>query len=473
MDRINISGQLFKQIPITMRKLTSILAALLIASFFYGCSNTVPEQYQPNTTEPSALHSGAQQLTKVIIYDIFKPPVASRIYAYSFLAAYEALRHNSPDHGSLAGKLNGFTAVPEPEEGKEYYLPLSSMRAFIEVGKTLTFAADMWIPYEKELEKQYKEMGIPEDIWKRSEEFGVKVAKHVLEYSSQDNYKTTRGVRHTLKHTPGSWEPTPPNYAEACEPQWSMIRPFTLDSVTQFTPPPPAAFDLDESSEFYKLTKEVYDISQNMTEEQKNIAYFWDDNPFVTSIVGHAMYTEKKMSPAGHWIEITRTVTQDKNLSMMEALEVYTLTSIALFDSFIACWDSKYKTDRIRPVTVINKLFDQDWMPFLETPAFPEYISGHSSISASAGRVLTHLLGDKVAFTDSTEHVYGHGVRSFESFEQAYWETSMSRVYGGIHYRDGVEQGTYQGEKIGDWVWSKTKAPAGRISLNEPKDEQQ
>jgi hypothetical protein len=108
-------------------------------------------------------------------------------------------------------------------------------------------------------------------------------------------------------------------------------------------------------------------------------------------------------------------------------------------------------------VTVINKSLDPDWMPFLETPPFPEYVSGHSAISASAGRILTHLLGDNVAFTDSTEYRFGHGVRSFKSFEQAYWETSMSRVYGGIHFRDGVEQGTYQGEKVGNWVWTKLK----------------
>lgn len=80
-------------------------------------------------------------------------------------------------------------------------------------------------------------------------------------------------------------------------------------------------------------------------------------------------------------------------------------------------------------------------------------MSGHSAISAAAGRVLTHLFGDNVAFTDSTEHKYGHGVKSFESFEQAYWETSWSRVYGGIHFRDAVKEGTRQGEKVGDWVW--------------------
>lgn len=412
---------------------------------------------QVEISEAALLHKSAQQLTNVIVYDIFKPPVASRIYAYSFLAAYEALQPQSEAHETMAGKLNELTPVPQPEQGKDYSFPLASLKAFAVVGKTLTFSDNLWVEYEQDMEKQFKASGLPAEVYERSLAYGEQVAAHILTYANGDNYKKTRGYRHTLAHIPGSWEPTPPTYAEACEAKWNTIRSFTLDSATQFTPPAPAAYDLKENSKFFKMVREVYDINKNMTEEQRNIAYFWDDNPFVTNIVGHATFTEKKMTPPGHWIEIVRTVTQDKELDMVQALEAYTLSAIALNDAFVACWDAKYKTDRVRPVTVINSTIDPDWMPFLETPAFPEYVSGHSSISAAAGRVLTHLLGDQVAFTDSTEYKYGHGVRSFTSFEQAYWETSMSRVYGGIHYRDGVEQGTYQGEKVGNWVWATLK----------------
>lgn len=449
-----------------MQKLFSILTISLLVCFTYSCKNATPEQYNSSASDPFLLHTNSQQLTKVIIHDIFKPPVASRIYAYSFLAAYEALQPQSEEYTSLSGKLNELEDIPQPQKDKTYCLPLASMKAFVTVGKSLTFSEDMWETYEQDFYRHYKKMGIPDDVYKRSEEYGLQVANHILAYASQDNYNTTRGVRHTVKYTPGSWEPTPPTYAEACEPEWNKIRSFTLDSVSQFAPAPPAKFDMNEGSEFYALTREVYDQSQKLTEEQKNIAFFWDDNPFVTSMVGHATYTEKKMTPPGHWIEITRTVAQNKNLSMLEALEAYTLSSIALFDGFIESWDAKYKTDRVRPVTVINNSFDQDWVPFLETPSFPEYVSAHSAISAAAGRVLTHLFGENVAFTDSTEHKYGHGVRSFKSFEQAYWETSMSRVYGGIHYLDGVEQGTYMGEKVGNWVWKKTKSPISEISMN-------
>ncbi len=440
------------------RKLT-FFSFLLVALFAWGCKKTAtPDQYNRLASDPELLHKCSEQLTDVIVYDIFKPPVASRIYAYAYLASYETLRQQATkQYPSLAGKLNNFPDVPKPEAGKEYCLPLASVKALCTVGRTLTFSADRWDTFEKDFYKKYEEMGIPEEVYARSVAYGEQVAKHVLDYAGKDNYKQTRGFRHTLAHKPGSWEPTPPTYVEACEPRWNTVRSFTLDSASQFMPPPPAAFDMNTKSAFYQLAKEVYDINVNMTEEQKSIAYFWDDNAFVSHISGHATFAEKKMTPPGHWVAITRTVARNQKADMMKSMEAYSLASIALYDAFITCWDAKYKTDRIRPVTVIQKSFDPKWMPFLETPAFPEYVSGHSSISAAAGRVLTHIFGDNVAFTDSTEHRYGHGVRSFKSFEHADWDTTISRVYGGIHFRDGVEQGTYQGEKVGNWVLNKLK----------------
>ncbi|HYG38145.1 MAG TPA: vanadium-dependent haloperoxidase [Cytophagales bacterium] len=442
-----------------MKKPLSLFLPILLIAFFFSCNKTTKKDYKAEAANPDLLHECTDQLNDVIIFDVFKPPVATRIFVYANLAAYETLRHDYPAYGTLASKINAFEAVPAPDKDLEYCLPLASLKAYAHVGRALTFSAEMWDNFEKDFFKKFKEMGVPDDVYKRSLEYGDKVAKHVLDYSSTDGYKTTRGSRHTLGEIAGSWVPTPPNYAEACEPKWNNIRTFTLDSCTQFSAPDPAPFDLSPNSEFYKLTKEVYDYGQNLTDEQREIAYFWDDNPMVTNIKGHIAFAEKKMSPTCHWIAITKTISKEKKQEVMKALETYTLTSIALNDAFIGCWDSKFKTDRIRPVSVINQIFDNKWLPFLETPPFPEYTSGHSSISAAAGIILTHVFGDNVAFIDSTEYKYGHGVRKFESFKQAYWEVSMSRVYGGIHYRDGVEQGTYQGEKIGEWVWKTLKDP--------------
>jgi hypothetical protein len=432
------------------------LAALLMSLLaFTGCSRTSPEEYNSRASDPNLLHQTSRQLTTVIIRDIFKPPVASRIYAYTNLAAYEAMRPAAAQYPSLAGRIREFAPVPAPEEGAEYCFPLASVKAFIAVSKALTFSVDMWDAYEAELDRKYEAMDIPQDVYERSVAYGELVAKHVLAYAEQDNYTYTRGYRHTLTNGEGDWEPTPPMYAQACEPRWSAIRSFTLDSCTQFTPAPPAPYDLTPGSEFRKMVEEVYDYGRNATPEQKAIAYFWDDNATVSNIKGHVSYLSKKMTPPGHWQAIVSTIARDQRLDMMRSLEAYTFSAIAMHEAFIACWEEKYRSNRVRPVTVINRLRGEGWEPFLETPPFPEYVSGHSAISASAGTVLTHLLGDSVAFTDSTEHEFGHGVRSFNSIEDAYMETSMSRVYGGIHFLDGALEGTRQGEQVGEWVWSR------------------
>lgn len=441
------------------------LLVIVACAVVISCKKSAsPEEYNKKASDPDLLHQTATQLTDVIIHDIFKPPVASRIYAYSFLAAYEALAPGSPEYQSLGGQLVKFQKPPQPTPGVDYCFPLASIKAFTVVARTLTFSGDMWDKYEPGLFKKYKEMGIPEEVYERSIAYGDSVAKHIMKYAGKDNYKEIRGYRYTVTNEPGTWVPTPPAYADACEPKWNTVRTFVLDSVTQFRCPPPAKYDLSKNSPFMKLSMEVYNIGKTLTKEQEETAYFWDDNPFVTNVVGHAMFANKKMTPPGHWLAIVRIVSKDKNLDVMHTTEAYTLSALALFDGFVSCWDEKYRSVRIRPETVINNGWDPAWRPFLETPAFPEYVSGHSTISAACGVVLTKLIGDNVAFTDTTEKKYGHGVKSFKSFKDAYWDASISRVYGGIHYRDGVEEGTHLGEKVGEYLLQKISTRKQAVS---------
>ena len=434
------------------QKLTLVFAAVIILGI--SCKQKVsPEEYNKAASDPGLFHQCSFQLTDVIVHDIFKPPVASRIYTYAYLGAYETMRRQFPEYKSMAGIINQFTAVPEPDKDKAYSIPLAAVVAFNEIGEALTFSKDMWDAFSDSFYVKYEKMGMPGEVYQNSIDYGKTVAKHILKYADSDYYKETRsGVKYTVKQEDGRWVPTPPAYTSACEPQWNKTRFYTLDSASQFRPAPCAPYDMNPKSSYYKLLKDVYDISQQLTQGQKDIAYFWDDNAFVTNVSGHIMFGTKKMTPAGHWIAIARTVLKDKKVDMMKCAELYMVTSLALHDAFIASWDEKYRSNRIRPITVINQYIEPGWSSFLENPPFPEYVSGHSAISASAGTVLTKLLGDNIAFIDSTEFIYGHGVRSFISFKQAYRETSDSRVYGGIHYRDGVEAGMKQGEQVGEWV---------------------
>lgn len=444
-------------------KYLSIIGTLLLT--FSACQpKATPEQYNARAADPQLLYSCSKTLTDIIIHDIFKPPVASRIYGYTYLATYEALRPGYASYPALMGRLNHSTPAPAPEPGRAYCFPVAGLKAFLTVSRALTFSEDMWDTFETNLLPKLKALNIPDEVYERSMNYGELVAKHVLTYASKDHYKETRGFRYTVTNRPGTWVPTPPAYADACEPQWNTVRLFALDSVHQFRCPPPARYDLSPGSPFRKLTEEVYRIGKRQDKTEQAIAYFWDDNAFVTNVAGHVMFASKKMTPPGHWLAIATTLARQQKFSMIQAAQLYALSSIAMYDAFIACWDEKYTHIRIRPETVINANIDPQWRPFLETPAFPEYVSGHSDISAAAGQVIARLVGPTVAFVDSTEYAYGHGVRSFTSVQAAYQEASVSRVYGGIHYRDGVEEGTMQGEKVGQWVVGKLLPPPATVA---------
>ncbi len=137
---------------------------------------------------------------------------------------------------------------------------------------------------------------------------------------------------------------------------------------------------------------------------------------------------------------------------MDKTIYAYTKTSIALMDAFISCWDEKYRSNLIRPETLINEHIDEDWQPVLQTPPFPEYTSGHSVVSGAAATTLTDIFGDQFSFDDDTEVAYGLPIRSFSSFNEAADEAAISRMYGGIHYRVAVEVGVKQGRDLGDFV---------------------
>ncbi len=436
---------------------------LLLALLTLASCRKKPEEYTPTAGNPEAIRQAERKLTEVIVHDIFSPPVASRIYAYSSLAAYEAMLPAAPQFRTLAAQLNDFSAAPQPEPGQEFCFPLASVRAFLTVGRALTFSADRFDEFEAKFYKQYQEAGVPSDVFERSMAYGEAVGKHVLAYAGKDNYKQTRGFKYTVTNQTGQWVPTPPAYMDAVEPLWRNIRPFTLDSAAQFRPAAPPAFTSEKSSPFFKEMLQVYETGKNLTDEQREIANFWDCNPFKMNVQGHAMFATKKISPGGHWMRIVELVTRAKKADFYHTTEAYTLTALALFDGFIACWDEKYRSCRIRPESVINASVDKDWQPLLQTPPFPEYPSGHSVISQAASLTLTKLFGENFAFADSSEVSYGLPVRNFPSFKAAANEAAVSRFYGGIHYMSAIDNGSEQGRRVGAWVLANVLTRKGEV----------
>jgi hypothetical protein len=162
----------------------------------------------------------------------------------------------------------------------------------------------------------------------------------------------------------------------------------------------------------------------------------------------------KKISPGGHWMGITGIACKKANISLDSAILVHTTVALTLHDAFISCWQEKYLSDRIRPESAINILLDPTWRPILQTPPFPEYTSGHSVASSSVAVVLTYLLGDDFNFLDTSEIYFGLPSREFKSFYQAANEAAISRLYGGIHFRDACDYGVLQGKQVGQFVLS-------------------
>lgn len=400
-------------------------------------------------------HKTMTHITDVIIHDILTPPVASRVYGYVTLAGYEALVPQYSELKTMSGKYRDLMPFPQPESEADYCFPLASVTAMIEVAKAQTFTMEKYEVFDQEMADFFKKAGVPSDVRVRSVAYGQAIAKHVLAYAKGDRYPETRGLRYTVKKEAGKWVPTPPMYGDAMEPYWPTIRPFLMDSAGQFPPAPVIPYSTNKQSPFWKEVMTVYSTVKNLSEEQKKIAWFWDDNAFVMNVQGHVSFANKKMTPGGHWLAITRTVAEAKQADLPTTAKAYLMVAAALHEGFIASWQEKYKSEKIRPETVINADLDPAWQTYLQTPPFPEYTSGHSTISAASAEVLTGLFGDNVAFTDSTEFKYGHGVRSFTSFRQAADECSMSRVYGGIHYVSGCEEGQKSGARIGQFVFKR------------------
>ncbi|HRI79247.1 MAG TPA: vanadium-dependent haloperoxidase [Cyclobacteriaceae bacterium] len=425
----------------------------VILVFFYGCVREKSGNYKLKAGNPEFLHRAMKEITDRMVHDIFAPPVASRIYAYTSIAAYEAAVHQDAQFISLAGQLHGLDSVPQPNPKLEYCFPLASVQALMKVGKSMIFSEPELDSVHQQMIEEFRSFGIPNDVFERSIGYGDKVAGEILAWASKDNYKQSRSLpKYVVENDPAKWRPTPPAYMDAVEPHWNKIRTFVIDSASQFTPEPPTPYSAVKSSKFYREADEVYQIRLKLTEEEREIAGFWDCNPFMMNVSGHVMFATKKISPGGHWINITRVVCTMDSADFIHSAEAYARIAISLNEAFVSCWDEKYRSKLVRPETYINQYIDKDWTPLLQTPPFPEYTSGHSVISNSAAVALTDLFGDNFAFIDSTEVEFALPPRKFTSFFAAAEEAAISRLYGGIHYRPAAENGMKQGRQIGEFV---------------------
>lgn len=429
----------------------------IISLFILVSLNCCKEQTNNIEITQDEYHHALDKLTQVMVRDIFSPPVASRIYVYPNIAAYEVLSENNKKFNSLSGQLNQLNIIKPTEPNKDINFNLASLIAYIDIAKDLVFSKEIIESYRDSLSTIWSERNLKE--FKASQAYGLSISSQIREWMASDNYANTRTMpEYNFRNKSKShWIPTPPTYMAGIEPNWNKMRPFILDSAAQFKPKPHPTFSLDTDSQFFKELLEVYETVNRIREigddsEEIQIARFWDCNPYVTVLKGHYMFAEKKITPGAHWIGICKIASQQTSLDFEHTVYAHTKTAIAIADAFISCWDEKYRSNLIRPETLINMEIDEKWMPILQTPPFPEYTSGHSVVSNAAAEVLSEIFGENFYFEDTTEIPFGLPIRSFNSFKQAAKEAAISRVYAGIHYKSAVVEGEKQGIIIGKHV---------------------
>lgn len=426
----------------------NLLLSLAALFLLFGC--TQESKTKKYTLNPGILQECNSAIQNAVVVDHVTPPVAGRRYFYASLAAYEALVPYYEAFVSTGNQFNDFNEVQAPDTGKTICLDLAAMTAHTYVSGKLVYNEDSIDAFKLRALKNYKKV-LNKTAYKNSIAWGEAVGKHVIEWAKKDSFRQIRGKDDYLEsRTPGAWRSTAPDNSAPIEPNWRKVRTCLVPSPSHIKIDPPEPYNEDKNSRFYQITKEVYDTVVAQQEDNIRIAKYWDDNPNSTIHIGHVTIHKLKISPAGHWLAMFTYVAKQQNYSLMETAEGYMRASAVMHDAFITAWDTKYETNYIRPQTAIRTLFDSTWLSAIQTPPFPEYPSAHSVVSGSVSTFLENYYG-KFTIKDSSEFEFGLGTETFDGFIDAANHACISRLYGGIHFIDGISKGQDMGNELGEY----------------------
>ncbi len=425
---------------------TILWIALLLLCFLVNTVMSAQEESVPAIEHDAGVAVDWMDLTyRIVQGEAVNAPAASRIYAYTGVTLYEAVVNGMPNNYSMAGQVTDLPELPLPEEGEVYDWPSVANSALamvleglfpngsVETLQGLAELREKWV--------EAREDDVETSVVERSLEYGETLAQELLDWIASDGYAATRDMAYELPTGDPAYYVHTTEGTRPVEPFWGTLRPFGLFYPEYCNVALNMPFDTDENSAFYAQAMEVKEVGENLTEEQQEIARFWIDTPGETG------------APAGHWVAIENQLVEQLDLNLGRAAEMYALVGMSLGDAFISGWALKYEVMLLRPEAYIREYIRRSWQPYVQTPPFPEYPSGHSVVSGAAGEVLTRMFGT-VAFTDRTHIIYDHEPlqRSFTSFVAAANEAAISRLYGGIHYRVAIENGLRQGQCVAQQV---------------------
>ncbi len=390
-----------------------------------------------------------QLVYKRVFAEKVSAPGGGRLYAYAGIALHEAVVPGIEGGKSLSGQVTNLPPMPAIEEGVAYDW-IASMAGTMSVVVPGIFpgSADTQQAVQQLRDQQInaRKRDVSADIVDRSVAYGESVGNVIIDWESKDNAKEA--------HEKGQAYVIPEGQLDAyvlttagtkpVEPFWGTVRVFGLPNSAACDETQDMEFSEDSKSTFYAQALEVKNVGDKLTKEQKDIATFWVDTPGITG------------TPGGHWLALSAQLVGDMKLTLDKAVDTFAMVGIGVGDAFISGWNIKYVVLLMRPETYIHKYIDEKWQPFVQTPPFPEFISGHSIVSETAARILTAQFGT-IAFTDNTERFRNLDSRSFTSFEAAASEAGISRLYGGIHYRTGIEKGFDQGRCVANNILERVK----------------
>ncbi|HVZ26562.1 MAG TPA: hypothetical protein VG842_10925, partial [Sediminibacterium sp.] len=313
------------------------LVVCLLAGALYAC-HTPQNDYVKVIHDPALYSKVTGQLIDVITYDIFTPPVASRVQAYAHLAAYEVITRYDSNYTSLEGQLKDLPkgSIPNPPAGAQIDFPFAAMKAYIHVGNALTFSKDKTDSMIQSLDSLAIRHGMPKEMIRQSSDYGIAVGNAILDWSKKDNYAETRSApKYTVTNADSSWIPTPPGYFQGVEPQWKSIRTIAIGNPSTFLPSMSIIkFSREKGSSFDHLVHQVYDSVNALTDAQKAIANFWDCNGFRMNVVGHLMYATKAMTPGDHWMGITGIISKNQHADFDKTVYAYASVAAGIMDGF-------------------------------------------------------------------------------------------------------------------------------------------
>lgn len=395
----------------------------------------------------------SDQLVQKVRDTATPPPPATRAFAIGHLAGFVAVN-------GLAPRYAGPVKLPEPPA------PVNADIAYGTAVATAINALFGWDNCELMAFLDGFEDGEAKNnaiVW------GANAAHAVLDWRGEDGIGISKELLYTKLDGPMAWQPTGPffgaengptfkQYGGPLLPGWGKMKTFAVGSARDFRPAP---FPRQDSKEFMRQLEKVFQwggaTSAYRTEDQAEIAFFWEDGP-------------RGATPPGHWQIIAMDLLQRQDLDLVDQARFMALISMSQADAAIVTWDCKFDMDVLRPETAIRttilpqdrfaRFHDAEWKTLIPTPPFPAYTSGHSTFSGASARMLAHLLGtDHVSFTGYAPDLVnwpkqlGGVRRSWTTLSQAADEAGASREYGGIHWEADNTEGLRIGRLIADTVF--------------------